>query len=132
MGMGSRASSGGDSKTDREYADETAAGVQRREGSRLGGGGPRAAVNRKRLVHADSNTIPVRQFRTDGQLFVCESGGETGDHEGGEKEGIKSRKKSQKIMFSAAQGGHEANPTGRIETTRVPVNQIPIGVRWDL
>ncbi|KAJ7784413.1 hypothetical protein B0H16DRAFT_1681817 [Mycena metata] len=68
---------------------------------------------------------PVRQFRTDGRLFVCEIGDEQGDSEGGEKdkEGIKSRKKSQKcaasrrrnVLFSAAQG--------RIEAARVPVNQ---------
>ncbi|KAJ7722940.1 hypothetical protein B0H16DRAFT_344978 [Mycena metata] len=28
----------------------------------------------KLLVDGDSNTIPVRQFRTDGRPFVCESG----------------------------------------------------------
>ncbi|KAJ7747496.1 hypothetical protein B0H16DRAFT_1461979 [Mycena metata] len=44
----------------------------------------------KRLVHGNSNTIPARQFRPDGRFFVCESGGEKGDNERGEKEGIKS------------------------------------------
>ncbi|KAJ7759892.1 hypothetical protein B0H16DRAFT_1688847 [Mycena metata] len=166
MGMGTRAS-GGNSKSDGEYTDKTTSGLRRREGRGgqsagveeerarfgYGGGGGTKPTRRwrptrscKRLVHSDSNTIPVRQFRTGGRLFVCESGDEQGDSEGREKdkEGIKSRKRVRSALhpdvrmyvcegdmrmgrvrvFSAAQG--------RIEAARVPVNQVRIGVRWAL